>query len=130
MFAGRRILALAGLAVVIGVLAGVANAEPKNQWPFTRTRRPAGARPVGWPVDRRRAPRPEAKNELPFTRFVGTVATTKSDRHGASALTLSGGGAGGIDGRLMAWIAVAAAILTGGALVFLRSMRLTTQRPV
>ena len=37
MFAPRRILALAGLAVVIGVLAGVANAEPKNQWPFTRT---------------------------------------------------------------------------------------------
>ena len=131
MFAGRRILALAGLAVVIGVLAGVANAEPKNQWPFTRTADPrALAQSAGRSIDVA-APRPEAKNELPFTRFVGTVATTKSGRHGASApLTLSGGGAGGIDGRLMAWTAAAAAILTGGALVFLRSMRLTTQRPV
>ena len=129
MFAGRRILALAGLAVVIGVLAGEANAEPKSQWPFTRTADPrALAQSAGRSIDV--APRPEAKNELPFTRFVGTAGTTKGDRHGASALTLSVGGAGGIDGPLVAWIAAAAAILTGGALVFLRSMRLTTQRPV
>ena len=129
MFAGRRILALAGLAVVIGVLAGEANAEPKNQWPFTRTADPrAPAQSAGRSIDV--APRPEAKNELPFTRFVGTAGTTKGDSHGASALTLSGGGAGGMDRPLIAWIAVATAILTGGALVFLRSSRFAAQRPV
>jgi len=128
MFAPRRILALAGLAIAIGVLAGVANAEPKNQWPFTRAADTRFAQSVGRSIAV--PPRPEAKNEPPFTRFVGTVATTKSSRHGASGLTLSGGGAGGIDWPLMAWIAVAATILTGGALVFLRSTRLASHRPV
>jgi hypothetical protein len=127
MFAPRRILALAGLAVVIGVLAGVANAEPKNQWPFTRTAADTRfAQSVGRSVAV--PPRPEAKNEPPFTRVV--VATTKSQRHGSAGLAVVSGNSGGIDWPLVAWLAVAATMLTGGALVFFRSTRFTMQRPV
>ena len=119
MFASRRMLVLAGLAVVIGVLAGVANAEPKNQWPFTRIADPrALAQSAGRSVDCAQAGGEERAAVHPLRRH---RCTTKGDRQGASALTLSGGGAGGIDGPLMAWIAVAATILTGGALVFGRS---------
>jgi hypothetical protein len=126
MFAPRRILALAGLAIVIGVLAGVANAEPKNQWPFTRTADTRFAQSVGRPVAV--PPRPEAKNEPPFTRVV--VATTNSRRQGSAGLAAASGNPGGIDWPLAAWVAVAAAMLTGGAVVFLRSARITTHRPV
>ena len=127
MFAPRRILALAGMAIVIGVLAGVANAEPKNQWPFTRT---ADARVLAQSVGRSVAvpPRPEAKNEPPFTRVV--VATTNSQRHGSAGLSVASGDSSGIDWPLAAWVAVAAAILTGGTVVVLRSARITTHRPV
>ena len=117
MFAPRRILALAGLAVVIGALAGPANAEPKNQWPFTRTADTRFAQSVGWSVAA--PPRPEAKNEPPFTRVV--VATTNTGRrHGSAGLAVAGGNSGGIDWPLAAWVAVAAAMLTGGTVVFLR----------
>jgi hypothetical protein len=128
MFAPRRILALAGLAVTIGVLAGSANAEPKNQWPFTR---PVASRGLSQNFSRPAAdpgPRPEAKNELPFTRAV--VVTTNGQRHGSAALAVPGGNSGGIDWPLAAWVVVAATILTGGAVVFLRSTRFATERPV
>jgi hypothetical protein len=126
MFASRRILVLAGLAVVIGALAGPANAEPKNQWPFTRTADTRFAQSAGRSVAA--PPRPEAKNEPPFTRVV--IATTKSQRHGSAGLAVAGGNSGGIDWPLAAWVAVAAAMLTGGTVVFLRSTRITTHRPV
>jgi hypothetical protein len=126
MFAPRRILALAGLAVVIGVLAGSANAEPKNQWPFTRTADTRFAQSVGRSVAV--PPRPEAKNELPFTRVI--AAPAKSQRHGSAAFAAAGGESSGIDWPLVAWLAVAATILTGGALVFFRGTRFTMQRPV
>jgi hypothetical protein len=77
MSVAKKILVLAGLVAVIGCLAGPANAEPKNQWPFTRPVESRGlAQTVNSMVDS--GPRPEAKNELPFTRPVVIVASTKA----------------------------------------------------
>ena len=124
----KKILVLAGLTAAIGCLAGPANAEPKNQWPFIRH---VDSRGLAQTVDPAVAPgpRPEAKNELPFTRPV-VVASTNGRHAGTAGLGPFGGGSGGIDWPLMAWVVVAAAILAGGALVFLRSTWSTTHRPV
>jgi hypothetical protein len=127
--APKKILVIAGLVAVIGCLAGPANAEPKNQWPFIRHADSRGLAQTAAPTVAP-GPRPEAKNELPFTRPVVVVASSSGHHAGTAGLGLSGSGSGGIDWPLMAWVAVAAAILTGGALVFLRSTWSTTHRPV
>ena len=120
----RRILVLATFVAVLGaVVAGAANAEPKNQWPFTR---PVDSRSLSQSatngiVDP--APRPESKNELPFTRRVDAGGTSS----GGAVTPTAAGGSGGIDWPLAAWGSLVAITLIGGAFVLLHGTRLTTR---
>jgi hypothetical protein len=127
MYASRKIVVLATLvALVSAVAAGAANAEPKNQWPFTR---PVDARILGQSVRAGStldvAPVPEAKNEPPFTDRVGI--RVESSGVGATTGTIAAGGghSGGIDWPLVGLGFVAAVTLAGGSAVALSSRRLS-----
>jgi hypothetical protein len=128
MYASRRIVVLATLVALVSALAaGTASAERKNQWPFTR---PVDSRTLGQAVRAGStldvAPVPEAKNELPFTNWVGVRATSSSNAGStAGALGAGGGDSGGIDWALIGLGFVAAVTLAGGTVVALSSRRLS-----
>lgn len=117
----HRVLVVAtSVAMLSAVVAGAANAEPKNQWPFTRStdsRALTQSRTIRI-VDP--APRPEPKNELPFTRRVDTSGAASGD----VATPRAGGG---IDWPLAGWASLVAISLAGGAFVLVREARVTTR---
>lgn len=116
MSAPRRIVILSTVAALLSALiAGAANAEPKNQWPFTRaaTSRDLTQAPRSGAVDS--APMGEPKNQWPFTRIVGTRAPSS-----AGAATVSAGGSGGIDWPLIGWGSLVAITLACGTLAGIR----------
>lgn len=119
----HRVLVVAtSVALLSAVVAGAANAEPKNQWPFTR---PVDSRVLSQSPTIRivsPAPRPEPKNELPFTRLVDTSGAASG---GAGAPT-GGRGSSGIDWPLAGWASLVAISLVGGVFVLLRGARVTT----
>lgn len=120
----HRVLVVAtSVAMLSAVVAGAANAEPKNQWPFTRStdsRALTQSRTVRI-VDP--APMPEPKNELPFTRRVDTGGAASGD----VATPTAGGGSSGIDWPLAGWASLVAISLVGGAFVLVREARVTTR---
>ncbi len=70
MYAPHKLIALASLVVTLGAAAGAASAEPKNQWPFTRSTDSRALTQALRSGGADAAPRPEAKNEPPFTRLI------------------------------------------------------------
>ena len=123
MTATRKIIVLATLVAIVSALAaGAANAEPKNQAPFTR---PVGVLVLGQDVRNAAAldvaPTGEAKNELPFTRRIGSQG---SGGGATGAVARSGGGSGGIDWPLAGWVLAAGLTFAGGTAVALSSRRL------
>ena len=145
MFAPRRIVIFSTVVAVFSALvAGAANAEPKNEWPFTR---PTSSRILtqaasSGVVDA--TPMPEPKNELPFTRLVGGrgLSTAGTSGGGADVTPMpepknelpftrfvggrglsarsaprSSSGAGGTDWPLVGWGLLVAITLVAGALV-------------
>lgn len=126
MKARPKIVVVATLVAIVGSLAaGAANAEPKNQRPFTR---PVDARTLNQGVREGSlvgvAPMPEAKNELPFTRTAGVRGVSSADDGSGSTFATAGGDSGGIDLTLVGWGSIAVLTLGGGAAVALSSMRL------
>ncbi len=127
MDASRRIVVLATLVAVVGAfVAGAANAEPKNMSPFTR---PVDARVLVQVVRTASAtdlaPVPEAKNELPFTRVVGTATGSTSTGGTNGTFALGGGSSGGVDWALVGWVLAAAVTVGGGTAVALSHARLS-----
>jgi hypothetical protein len=125
MQARSKIVVAATLVAVVGSLtAGAANAEPKNQRPFTR---PVEARTLNAGVRAGTAvevaPMPEAKNELPFTRTAGVRGVSSADG-GAGITFATGGDPNGIDWTLVGWGSVAFLTVAGGTAVALTSRRL------
>jgi hypothetical protein len=157
MYAPRKMIALANLVVLLGASAGAASAEPKNQWPFTRS---AGGRTLTQAVrsgGAEAAPRPEPKNEPPFTRVVRPRTVVHGVRLAAvdagprpepkneppftnlvgqnglshatagATATVGAGGSGGIDWALGAWGSLVAITLVGGAVALRRSALFTAR---
>ena len=131
MSAAPRIVVLATLVALVAVVAaGIASADPKNQYPFTR---PVGTRVLGVDVVRAvaypdLAPTPEAKNELPFTKQMDTTAAAVGTptRRGAGAVFAAGGGSpGGLDWALVGWGLAAVLTVAGGSAVALAHARLS-----
>lgn len=121
-----KIVAAATLVALIGAAAvGTANAEPKNQRPFTR---PVDARTLNEGVREGTvvgvAPMPEAKNELPFTRSAGLRGVSSADNGSGSTFVSAGGDSGGVDWTLVGWGSIALLTLAGGTAVALTSRRL------
>jgi hypothetical protein len=120
----RRIVGLSLL--IAAVFAGAANAEPKNQAPFTRSLSPAIADVAPSPEAKNITPftrhvvtdveaRPEAKNQLPFARPLGADATSSAPSNG-------------IDWTLTAWVVLTAIALAGGGLAAAR-LRVGMHKP-
>ena len=145
-FAPRRILALIGLLVALGTIVGTANAEPKNEWPFTR---PIRTHTLHQSIRHQAADivaTPEAKNELPFTRPIDASTVTKPHlvaqernelnqsaiRYGVAAnpATLAPASkSGGFDWTLTIWITALVATLAGSAFLLARRVQLGTSTP-
>jgi hypothetical protein len=125
----RRIVGLSLL--IAAVFAGAASAEPKNQAPFTR---PVDARSIA-PSIVDTAPRPEAKNLMPFTRQVVTDSEARPEAKNQLPFTrqvgadaTSGASSSGIDWALTAWVALVAIALAGGGFAATR-LRVGMHKP-